>query len=526
MSISAQIRIRRDTAANFTSADPTLALGEIAYEVDTKRFKVGTGSTVWTALGYAAQNPTDLTVAGTVGVAGVMSVTNATASTLSTNGALVVTGGTGIGGALNVAGAAGLAGITTVSNSTASSTSANGALVVTGGVGVGGALNVSGGMTATPNSSAPTSNVAIGPTAGAAMQSGAADNVCIGSAAGDAITTGDFNVAVGVNALGSMGSNNSAIAIGRDALLLNTASSSVAIGALALDANTTQIGNSAVGASALGALSSGTHTTAIGSEAGRDSTSSSYSVFVGSQAGRTSTGTDGTVVVGAFSASGVTGNANVVIGSGAAAGLSTGNSNVVIGSQNPNVGNGPAPTIGNAYHNVIIGANTDVASSTEQESILIGSNFGPRIISDGSRTTKIGGPSTTQARLHGGTFLSTGANMQSTMLGQSTELLSGLTGPTVTSTNRIPANSIVLGVTAGVTTEITGATSFDIGDGVTADLFGDDVGVALNTTSNKVIAPTVYAAATNVVLTANGSDFTAGAVRITVHYITLVAPTS
>ena len=71
----AQICIRRDTAANFTSANPTLALGEIAYETDTQRFKVGTGSTVWTSLGYAAQNPTSLTVAGNITCSGTGAIT-------------------------------------------------------------------------------------------------------------------------------------------------------------------------------------------------------------------------------------------------------------------------------------------------------------------------------------------------------------------------------------------------------------------------------------------------------------------
>lgn len=46
------IQIRRDTAANWTSADPTLALGEIGYETDTYKFKVGDGSTTWTSLAY------------------------------------------------------------------------------------------------------------------------------------------------------------------------------------------------------------------------------------------------------------------------------------------------------------------------------------------------------------------------------------------------------------------------------------------------------------------------------------------
>jgi len=43
---------RRDTAANWTSANPTLLAGEIGIESDTSKIKLGTGSTAWTSLSY------------------------------------------------------------------------------------------------------------------------------------------------------------------------------------------------------------------------------------------------------------------------------------------------------------------------------------------------------------------------------------------------------------------------------------------------------------------------------------------
>jgi hypothetical protein len=49
-----QIKLRRDTAANWTSANPTLAAGELGFETDTGRFKIGNGSTAWTSRSYAA----------------------------------------------------------------------------------------------------------------------------------------------------------------------------------------------------------------------------------------------------------------------------------------------------------------------------------------------------------------------------------------------------------------------------------------------------------------------------------------
>jgi hypothetical protein len=50
--INANICIRRDTAANWTSNNPTLLVGEMCYETDTGKFKVGTGTT-WTATSYS-----------------------------------------------------------------------------------------------------------------------------------------------------------------------------------------------------------------------------------------------------------------------------------------------------------------------------------------------------------------------------------------------------------------------------------------------------------------------------------------
>lgn len=49
-----QIQYRRGTAAQWTSANPTLALGEPGYETDTGKFKVGTGSTAWNSLNYGS----------------------------------------------------------------------------------------------------------------------------------------------------------------------------------------------------------------------------------------------------------------------------------------------------------------------------------------------------------------------------------------------------------------------------------------------------------------------------------------
>ncbi len=49
-----QIQLRRDTAAAWTAANPTLAEGDIGLETDTTYYKIGTGSTAWTSLAYGS----------------------------------------------------------------------------------------------------------------------------------------------------------------------------------------------------------------------------------------------------------------------------------------------------------------------------------------------------------------------------------------------------------------------------------------------------------------------------------------
>lgn len=65
-----QIQLRHGTAAEWTAADPTLALGEVGTETDTNKFKVGTGSTAWNALGYATGGTGDPGTPGAPGTDG------------------------------------------------------------------------------------------------------------------------------------------------------------------------------------------------------------------------------------------------------------------------------------------------------------------------------------------------------------------------------------------------------------------------------------------------------------------------
>ena len=52
--MSSIIQLKRGTAAAWTSANPTLNAGEVGFETDTKKMKVGDGSTAWTSLSYTA----------------------------------------------------------------------------------------------------------------------------------------------------------------------------------------------------------------------------------------------------------------------------------------------------------------------------------------------------------------------------------------------------------------------------------------------------------------------------------------
>ena len=47
-----RILLRRDTAANWTAGNPVLASGELGYETNTGKFKIGNGSTAWNSLSY------------------------------------------------------------------------------------------------------------------------------------------------------------------------------------------------------------------------------------------------------------------------------------------------------------------------------------------------------------------------------------------------------------------------------------------------------------------------------------------
>jgi hypothetical protein len=91
MAVVTQIQIRRGTASQWTSTNPTLAAGEQGFETDTGKFKIGTGSTAWTSLAYAAGTGTVTSITagtglsgGTITTSGTIAIDTATTADLTT----------------------------------------------------------------------------------------------------------------------------------------------------------------------------------------------------------------------------------------------------------------------------------------------------------------------------------------------------------------------------------------------------------------------------------------------------------
>ena len=91
MAVVTQIQVRRGTAAQWTSTNPTLAAGEWGYETDTGKAKIGNGSTAWTSLSYFGGSGTVTSITagtglsgGTITTSGTIAIDTATTVDLST----------------------------------------------------------------------------------------------------------------------------------------------------------------------------------------------------------------------------------------------------------------------------------------------------------------------------------------------------------------------------------------------------------------------------------------------------------
>jgi hypothetical protein len=136
------------------------------------------------------------------------------------------------------------------------------------------------------------------------------------------------------------------------------------------------------------------------------------------------------------------------------------------------------------------------------------------------------GANAQESRIYGS--YTSGTNFQRMSIKTLRESSGALSGATYTSTIAIPAYAVLIGVTTRVNTAITGATSYSVGDGTTANLWGNNIAIAINSQSRTadftaVGAVGAAAASRTVRLTANGSNFTGGVVEICLHYLTTEA---
>lgn len=106
-----RIQIRRDTAANWTAANPVLAAGEPAVESDTGSRKTGDGIRNWSALPYDIESGLTSATPATLGTAAAGTATKAARAdhvhaipTSISTGTIATSGNVTVGGNLTVTG--------------------------------------------------------------------------------------------------------------------------------------------------------------------------------------------------------------------------------------------------------------------------------------------------------------------------------------------------------------------------------------------------------------------------------------
>jgi len=94
-----------------------------------------------------------------------------------------------------------------------------------------------------------------------------------------------------------------------------------------------------------------------------------------------------------------------------------------------------------------------------------------------------------------------------------------------TTTAIIPDKAVVLGVTGRVTTALAGVTGWSLGVAGATNRYGSGYGPAFNAFAHGVTGqPQAYFGATALEITAEGGSFTAGAIRLAVHFLAISPP--
>ena len=410
----AQICIRRDTAANFTSANPTLALGEIAYETDTRNIKVGDGATAWTALKYinpyrgdtgAASGTSNTALGNLAGNSlGPSSANNVALGNLALSSNSAGTGNTIVGRGAG-AGNASFTGCTAVGLSALNVNTANDITAI--------------GANALDANTTGVRNVAVGQDALGANTTGG-DNAAVGTWSLNGNSTGSNNSALGVFSLGGNGSSN--CAVGRSALSNNTTgSNNCAVGVQSMLQNGAGNNNCSVGNFTLN-VNTGSSNTAIGHNALALSTVSDITAVGANALDANTTGTANTAVGKDALGANTTGSENVAIGLMALSGCTTQSGMTAVGrtagasgthNESTLIGQGAANSFGPSYSpltstsaSVFVGWNARSSVAATSNEIAIGHGA----IGNGSNTTTIGNSSTTGTFIPAGNLTLTNGN--------------------------------------------------------------------------------------------------------------------
>jgi hypothetical protein len=182
MPVQTQMQVRRGTASSWTSTNPTLAAGELGFETDTGKFKIGTGALTWTSLSYAGGGQNTLTTYQYTATAGqtTFSGVDANGNTLSyTAGAVQVY----LNGAL-------------LANTTDYAASTGTSVVLTGGAGLGDSLTILSLGSFTVSTDIPKSTLTAKGSIVAASGAATPANLSVG--ANDTVLTADSTTATGL----------------------------------------------------------------------------------------------------------------------------------------------------------------------------------------------------------------------------------------------------------------------------------------------------------------------------------------
>ncbi|MDF1496880.1 MAG: tail fiber domain-containing protein [Patescibacteria group bacterium] len=250
-------------------------------------------------------------------------------------------------------------------------------------------------------------NIAIGTYSLDAIGSSSYGNVGIGYGTLSALTTPNYNTAVGYNASTNLTLGTANVSLGANSMNYNqTGNYNVYLGHYAGYgvANNSNSSNVGIGYYAMSGITTGNDNVAIGDDSSRDITTGSYNTLIGGRSGYYTEGSTYNTAVGYNALNGTNGSTdsyNTAIGSYALDGLSGGGhyntalgygagGSITSGDYNVAIGYAALDSQTTAGENIAIGYNAlGVANSTGLENLAIGTRAGD-VISSGDWNVMIG----------------------------------------------------------------------------------------------------------------------------------------